>query len=410
MTLFRHRPFVALFCFALLAPLGVLAAELQPESAVSLSGFGTAGLAHNSTGKAEFIRDILQPRGVANAWSADVDSRFGVQINARATAEIELVAQAISLYNYSGSYRPDLDWAFVSYSPNADLKVRVGRLGWDVYMLSDSRNVGYSYLWVRPPVDYFGQLQISHIDGADVVFKRELGAGLASAKVYGGRADQKVPSGTGDYYDLAGTRVLGVNLDYQRQDWLFRAGYTSVRLKNELPIFVPLLESLRSTGSPTAASLADDLSFAGKSIQIMSAGVVYEHGPWQAQLMFNRLASDTLAYPRKDSGYLLVGYRSGQWTPFVTLSATRSEESQRGTGFPTPNPLDDAVSASLASSQSRQRTASIGVRYDFMRNADLKIQLDQIRVFDNAAFLWRNVQPGWDGRATVFSVALDFVF
>jgi len=408
-TRFRHI-LLALYCLPLLCPLGAPAAELQPETAVSLSGFGTAGLAHNSTGKAEFIRDILQPRGVANAWSADADSRFGLQFNARATAEIEFVVQATSLYNYAGSYRPGLDWAFVSYSPNADFKLRVGRLGWDVYMLSDSRNVGYAYLWVRPPVDYFGQLQISHIDGADVVFKHELAGGLASAKLYGGRADQKVPSGTGDNYDLAGTRVLGVNLDYQKQDWLFRAGYTSVRLENELPVFGPLLEALRSTGSPTAGALAEDLSFAGKTIQIVSAGVVYEHGPWQAQLMFNRLTSEILAYPRKDSGYLLVGYRHGQWTPFVTLSGTRSQESQRGTGFPTPNPLDDAVSASLASAQSRQRTLSLGVRYDFMRNADLKLQVDQVRVFDNAAFLWRNVQPGWDGRATVFSVALDFVF
>jgi len=45
-----------------------------------------------------------------------------------------------------------------------------------------------------------------------------------------------------------------------------------------------------------------------------------------------------------------------------------------------------------------------------MRNMDLKIQIDQVRVIDNAAFLWRDPQPGWNGRATVFSIALDFVF
>ncbi|OGA23897.1 MAG: hypothetical protein A3I02_08045 [Betaproteobacteria bacterium RIFCSPLOWO2_02_FULL_67_26] len=401
----------ALCLSAFLFPLGVHADGLKPESALSFSGFGTAGMTRNSTGGAEFIRDILQPHGVASGWSGNTDSRLGLQVSVRPTAEIEGVVQAVSYYNYASSYRPELTWAFVSYAPNPGWKARAGRLGWDVYMLSDSRNVGYSYLWVRPPVDYFGQLQISHIDGADVVVKHELGGGLASAKLYGGRADQKVPSPPSPDYDLAGTRVVGANLDYQKGEWLFRAGYTTVDIENELPAFVPLLAALRATGLPSAAALAAELSLADKTLEIVSLGAVYEHGPWQSQLMFNRLTSDTLAYPRKDSGYFLLGYRTGQWTPFVTLSGTRSEAVQpRGTGLPTPNPLDSAVAASLASAQSRQRTLSLGVRYDFMRNMDLKIQIDQVRVIDNAAFLWRDPQPGWNGRATVFSIALDFVF
>jgi hypothetical protein len=69
----------------LLAPFGAVAEEIKPESAFSFSGFGTAGLTHNNTDKAEFIRDIGQPRGVANDWSGDVDSRIGLQVNVRAT-------------------------------------------------------------------------------------------------------------------------------------------------------------------------------------------------------------------------------------------------------------------------------------------------------------------------------------
>ena len=411
MTCIRHL-LPALCLSALLplaAPMSARAAEPEPERAVSLRGFGTLGLTHNNTGGAEFRRDILQPQGVADGWSGNVDSRIGLQVNARLNTEIEGVAQAVSYYNHAGSYSPELTWAFVSYAPNPDLKARVGRLGWDAYQLADSRNVGYAYLWVRPPVDYFGPLQISHIDGIDAVVKHGLSGGLASVKLYAGQARQKIPSAGGDY-DLAGTRVLGANLDYQQGNWQFRTGYTAVRLNNELPDFIPLLAALRGTGGPTAAALAADLSLTDKTLEIMSAGFSYEHGPWQAHLMFNHSISNTLVLPRKDSGYFLLGYRSGQWTPYVTLAGTRSQAAQRGTGFPTPNPLDAAVSTALTASQSRQHTLSLGVRYDFMRNAALKAQLDRIRVQDNAAFLWRNPQPGWNGRATVFSLALDFVF
>jgi hypothetical protein len=411
---FIHHPWSALGLSALLAmaaPVGVRAAEPVAENAVSLRGFGTVGLTHNNTGGAEFIRDIVQPRGVADGWSRDVDSRIGLQVNAWLTAEIEAMAQAVSHYNHTGSYSPQLTWAFVSYAPKPELKARFGRLGWDAYQLADSRNVGYAYLWVRPPADYFGPLQLSYIDGADAAVTRELGSGLASVKLYGGRASQKIPSPPGSDYDLAGTRVLGANLDYRQGDWQLRTGYAAIQLSNELPDFVPLFAALRGTGSPTAAALAADLSLADKTIEIVSAGAIYEHGPWQAQLMFNRTTSNTLAYPRKDSGYFLLAYRSGQWTPYVTLTGTRSQAApQRGTGFPVPNPLDSAVSTSLAGAQSRQHTFSLGVRYDFMRNTALKIQLDRVRVQDSAALLWRNVQPGWNGRATVFSLALDFVF
>ncbi|MEO8755572.1 MAG: hypothetical protein ABI624_23150 [Casimicrobiaceae bacterium] len=405
----RQLAFV-LSTYGALLPFEACAEDFDPRRDLSVSGFGTAGLTHNNTGGAEFLRDILQPRGVADGWSANVDSRFGLQLNARFTPEVEGVLQVVSAYNYAGNYDPEVTWAFVSYSPVPDFKVRGGRLGWDVYMLSDSRDVGYSYLWVRPPVDYYGPLQISHIDGADLVLKREAAGGLASVKLYAGYADQKVPTPPAGFLDLAGSRVLGINLYYQKGDWLVQGGYTSVRIRNELSSFAPLLAGLRATGSPAAATVADDLALAGKTITIVAAGAYYEHGPWQAQFMLNRQNSNSLAAPERDAGYLSLGYRIEEWTPFAVIAGTRSKASQYNTGLPLPNPLDDAVATALAGAQSRQYTLSLGARYDFMHNADLKFQLDQVRVQDGAAFLFRNPQPGWNGRATVFSVALDFVF
>ncbi|MEO8135384.1 MAG: porin [Betaproteobacteria bacterium] len=406
----RHgRPALALLQLTLAFAPCAGAQEGNAERLVSFSGFGTAGLAHSNTGGAEFARDILQPQGVVHGWSANVDSRLGLQVNMRATPEIEGVVQVVSSYTYANNYDPELTWAFVSYAPNPELKLRVGRLGWDVYMLSDSRYVGYSYLWVRPPVDYFGQLQIVHLDGADALFKRELGDGILSFKLYGGQAAQKIPSPPYGEYEVSGP-VGGGYVDYQNGDWQLRVGYTAVRVANESPSLAPLSAALRATGIPAAEAIAADLSLAGKTLQMVSAGIVYDQGPWQAQLMFNRVYSDTLAFAPKESGYFLLGYRSGLWTPFVTVAGIQSHVSQRATGVPTPNPLDSAVAAALAASASTQRTVSVGVRYDFMPNLDLKLQLDQVRVFDNAALLWRNPQPGWNGRATIFSIALDFVF
>lgn len=401
---------LALCLGSLLGSPAALADPLDPESKFSYGGFGTVGLAHNSTAGAEFIRDILQPRGVAHGWSADVDSRLGLQASFRPTREIETIVQAVSLYNDKGSYRPELTWAFISYSPDPGLSTRIGRLGWDVYMLSDSRNVGYSYLWVRPPVDYFGPLQIAHLDGADATFKRTLGGGLASAKLYAGRVRQRLPTPDGSEFDISGSKVAGATVDYRRGDWFLRLGYSRVDLDSEFPGLVPLLSALRGIGTPQSAALASDLAFDGKSIRNLIAGVAWEHESWQAQLSYNRKDSGALALRRTDSAYFLLGRRIGEWTGFGTLAATWSPASRASTGLPTPNPLDDAAGAILAGTRSDQRSLSLGARYDFARNVDLKLQVDRVHVLHDATFLWRNPRTDWDGRATVVSIALDFVF
>ena len=401
---------LALCLCSLLGSPAALADVLDPQSRFSLGGFGTVGLAHNSTDGAEFIRDILQPRGVSHGWSANVDSRLGLQAGFRANAQIDAAVQAVALYNYAGSYEPEVTWAFLGYSPDPAMRTRVGRLGWDVYMLSDSRNVGYSYLWVRPPVDHFGPLQVAHVDGMDATFRRDLGGALVSAKLYAGRIEQTIPTPNGADFDISGSRAGGAIVDFRKGDWFLRLGYSDVKFASEYSTLVPLLAVLRSIGTAQSAALARDLAFDGKSARSVSAGIAWEHESWQSELGYNRTTSDALALSRSESAYFMLARRVGEWTSFITLAARRSPASQGATGLPTPNPLDDAVRGILAGSRSDQRTLSIGTRYDFMRNVALKVQVDQVRVHDDATFLWRNVRAGWNGHATVFSIALDFVF
>ncbi len=409
MTIFPRR----LFLFHLLMSAGLPAAravDIPSLPGVSISGFGTVGFVHNSTGGGEFIRDQLQPRGVADGWSGDVDSRFGLQLNANLNDQIEIVVQGVSKYTYAGNYSPALTWAFASYAASPDLRIRAGRLGWDVYLLADSRDVGYSYLWVRPPVDYFGLLLLSYFDGGDVVYKHQFAGGLVSAKIYGGLIDQNIPVDGGDDFDLSGSTIVGGNLSFRKGEWLFRASYGVARIDKELPGLVPLLTALRGTGSPTAEALADDLGFAGETVEFASAGSAWEHGPWQAQLMYSYVTTDSLSLPTSHSGYFMFGYRHGKWSPYFTAAGTVSEDEQAETGFPQPNPLDAAVEMVLARSQSKQHTLSLGLRYDFMPNVDLKAQVDRVHVYDHATSLWRRPSADWDGDATLFSLTLDFVF
>ncbi|MEN9657322.1 MAG: hypothetical protein RL571_787 [Pseudomonadota bacterium] len=388
------------------------------EPVFSWSGFATLGGVYNSSDQGDFLRDLSQRKGVGYTQRFDlgVDSRLGLQFDLKVNETVSATAQVISLRRYNNTFTPDINWAFVKYSPNESVQARVGRLGFDVYMQADSQHVGYSYLRVRPPVDYYGGLPISFIDGADLVIRHPLGEGIATAKVFIGEAKEKLPiGGDVDNLNLAGSLVWGAYLDYQWQNWQFRGGYAQLTLENEAQGFDAPLAALRSTQinaiNPSLAAFADVAMIKGKQIDFLSAGLIYDNGPLQIQLMFRRLLASTITYPNNDAGYIIFGYRIGKFTPFMAYSEIVTSGINKNAGLPDV-PIFSELNTFIKNVQSvyidDQHTYSMGVRYDIMRNMDLKFQIDKVRSRDS--FQWANKQPGWDGNATIYSLALDYIF
>lgn len=380
----------------------------------SLSGFGTLGGAYNIDGQAGFIRDLSQPEGArGNGFDWNIDSRLGLQATWKPREDFESTVQVVSKYRSDGSYRPQVTWAFLKYAINPNLLARAGRLGADIYLQADSRDVGYAYLWIRPPVDYFGQLFASYFDGADFTIARELGQGVLKGKLYAGQAVETIPADGGGQYALDGTTVAGGHIEYQHVNWLFRVSYASIHLKNESSVG-PLLAVLRSTGVPQAIALAQEMSLAGKHADFFGMGVAYDEGPLQSQLAINHLSSDSLTFPDNTAGYFSVGYRIGSWIPYFIYSRTQSDDNKQfTTGLPSIPPFDTinaGVAQAISAGQTNQETFSLGVRYDFTRNADIKLQLDRIDSRINPSLLWKEPDPDWDGQETIISATLDFIF
>lgn len=377
----------------------------------SISGFGTVAVTYNTSDDFEFIRDFFQPSGAEGGATTKVDSNLGVQFKYDFRPDTEIVVQVLSRHDEGGSIPPEITWAYVKHVFNPNWEIRAGRLSWDVYMLSDSRNVGYSYLWTRPPIEYFGFQQVSHIDGLDAVFTRPLGPGIFWFKVYGGRADEEVPLDEGGKYDVSGSRVLGGHGSYQVGDWWFRLGYSELKLDKPLESIQPLLAFMRGpAGNPTSAALANDIQLEDATIGQYVLGTVYERGDLQIQLMLDRAESDTLLVNDFYAGYATVSYRLGEWSPFISFAAIETDKSSRASGFPPGSPPDRQIRTAIDETRIDQHTTSVGVRYDFMENTALKFQVDRLWAHDSDSSMMRNAEPDWDGRATILTMSLDFVF
>nr|WP_315487142.1 hypothetical protein [uncultured Undibacterium sp.] len=390
------------------------------DNALKLSGFGTVGLAYNSSREFDYLRDLLQTKGVGASHRFDVgiDSLLGLQLSATASDNLDFTAQIVTRRSYQG-FRPEVSWLFAKYSPTDELDLRAGRLGFDVYPLADSRNVAYSYLWVRPPVEYFGGLILSHIDGADLVYKFNGESSQTKFKLFAGKATEEILTNIpDDFFSLKGSKLIGAHLEFQSQHWLARVGLAQLKFNNEFGGLVPFLETLRSPQltaiNPALPALAQDISFREKKIHYLSAGLVYDQGPLQAQLMYSRLKSQTSGFSSNEAAFFTVGYRMKEWTPYFTVAKTRPILIKSlSAGLPAGvNPQFDAINSGIQdisiNTQSAQNSQSVGLRYNLSNSSDLKIQVDHIQ--NTRGLLVRSSKDSWDGKSNIISFTFNFIF
>ncbi|HJW31843.1 MAG TPA: hypothetical protein VJ505_00620 [Holophagaceae bacterium] len=396
---------------------GVASAQ-ETAPAFALRGFGTLGVARSDTDQAEFIRDVSQPKGAKRSPDLGVDSRVGVQGNYRFNESWEAVAQAVASRRYDASFTPEVTWAFLKWRASDTVDLRAGRLGFDVYPLADTRNVGYSYLWVRPPVEFYGGIPITDFDGADLLVHGPLGGGFAQWKVFAGKAQGKIPSSDHSTFNLSGSPLLGTHVDFHEGGWGVRLAFAQLQFKSEFNADIEgLLASLRNPAvaavSPTTPALAEELAITDKWVRYLSLSFEFEQGAFRSQLSLSRTATQTPVLPTSHAGYLTLSLRSGAWTPYLSLAAVKTASPARTTGLPDLppfQPLNAGVQQYLGTNRNDQRTLGLGVRWDLHRNLCLKAQVDAIDAGQRTHQLWWRADPAWNGRATVATLSLDFVF
>jgi hypothetical protein len=391
-----------------------MAHAAEPGSPVfTFQGFGTLALDyHDEDADFEYRRNTSQARGVqANQLDLATDSRAGIQANLSIRDDVQVVAQAVTRQGATGDWSPRVERAFVRFNPGADTFLRLGRIGYDSYLLAESPDVGYSYLPIRPAPEFFGLFATDDVDGADAAFTRQIGEGLGRIRLFGGNSRGKQVYAHG-VATPTNSDVFGGQLDYGIHSWLVRAGLVDVHVR-KTPDFSALANALRATGVAQSASLASALQDGSRSIRAFQIAVAYDGRPLEAQVLLTRVESHMIAAPRVNSGFAVVGYRYRQATPFVSLAAVRSYEDILPTGLPEAGSfasLDSAARAAQTALQANQRTASAGVRFDVTPRLDLKFQVDRVH-FHDTNLIFDRATPAPGGRnLTLFGIAADFVF
>ncbi|WP_248795512.1 hypothetical protein [Pseudomonas sp. MWU13-2105] len=382
----------------------------------SLSSFGTLGIVHSSEKKADFTSSIYKPNGAGHTrdWNADVDSLIGAQVTANFTPQLSAVVQVISEQNYDNSYRPTLEWANFKYQFTPDFSMRLGRTVQPAFLLSDSRRVGYTLPWVRPPGEIYSLIPVTSTDGMDFSYRLHFGDLTNTVQGNVGQGDFRMPN--------SGGRTLA------RDSWgisnLTEYGALTTRVtyqKTHLTVesFNPLFDSYRRFGDEGNV-IADRYDVKGKPFDFVGVGAVYDPGSWFVMGEWGHFDSHSVI-GAMSAWYISSGYRVDAFTPYVTYarSKTLSETSSAGLTTSTLSPalagaaagLNGALNGILAAS-SGQQTLSLGVRWDFTKNMDAKLQYDHTRLDKGATGPLTNFQQDYEpgGTFSLLSLAIDFVF
>jgi predicted porin len=245
------------------------------------------------------------------------------------------------------------------------------------FLNSDSRDVGYSYVWIHPPIELYRQLSITQSDGADATYRADILDALNSVKavIFGKNTlERKNSTSTSkDIWGIFDTIEYGpmtTHVGYQERKSSSRNILTGI------------------TGAWTKYS---DLSI----------GVQYDPGEWFAISEWIQRKSTTKISAMYASG----GYRIKEFTPYITYS-----QNSQGSFLPGSPPPS---SSSIRLADRSQSTISLGVRWDFMKNTDFKFQYDRVKLSDTSNGFLANVPSNvtlYGARFHVVSAVVDLIF
>ncbi|MCX7067023.1 MAG: hypothetical protein NTW85_04960 [Methylococcales bacterium] len=395
---------------------GIAMAE-NSLSSWSFKGFGTLAATGTDSNKIGFYRDKSQTQDVRSEWGLTSDSRLGLQVDKKFSDSFQATVQWVAR-DHAGSFaEQNLDWAFLRWRIQDDVNIRLGRLGADAFLLSDYRNVGYAYPWMRPPHEFYSNIPYYHFDGADITKKFSLSEGYLSVKVYGGYSFNQLPTQSGLNNQKSPT--TGISLRYENDRWQARLGYNYATVTSEAPI----QDLLTAINNPLLAQVYPDLRqlipaimMRGKEYHFGSVGVVYDDGVWLTQMEAAYTASNTLWSPTRVTSYLSLGRRFSTVTLYSLLGIAKTF--QHNVTIPSPlvaSPallgIQQRLDQALNNNGINEQSVSLGTRWDFHENMALKTQWSHYWLGNNGPQQWQqssgNITPN---NVNVMSVGIDFIF
>ena len=266
---------------------------------------------------------------------------------------------------------------------------------------------------MRPPVDVYGLIPVTNSDGADASYRLQWGRFVHTLSGSIGATHPNLPNRQGK---ADANRLWTVADTIEYGPATFRASYLESRVT--VAFLNQFFDAFEQFG-PQGQALHDRYDQESKRFRFVGLAAMYDVGQWFAMGEWGR-ANFHSVFGEHTAWYVTGGYRWKKLTPYATYAQSRADNlSDPGLTVSALPPflagpatqLNAALNASLQS-KVVQDSVSGGLRWDFMKNVDLKVQYDRMRISAGSTGALVNTQPGFRLGTTVnlVSVGVDFVF
>jgi hypothetical protein len=391
-----------------------------------VSGFASIGAGHVSEDKVYF-------GDYENDWSFNTDTVLGLQLQTSLAERWSLTTQVIAKgHNYDdvSKYEPELDWLFLSYEISPEVRTRFGRMRTPFFLYSETMEVGYTYVWVRPPIDVYTPLlsPFKSFDGIDFNFNTDIDLfNLDQAMELETRLFTGVMDGFFLDNDIDVEPAIGLSLRASYQDTTFRYSFVGLRATIDNDTLTPLLSALESIEplSPSLASTADGFSADQEWYQYHGIGFAQDWHNWsfiaEHYYIFGSdsgLSNDARGY------YLSLAYQYKAITPYVVFGRYKNRlnndvntdynnsfsEIPQGIN-PTIDSLRTQTKTLIEEFNVKEYTYTLGMRWDVIPNVAVKAEYQSFHFADDSS---GHMLP-FDGNdkashASLITFVVDMVF
>nr|WP_297349075.1 hypothetical protein [uncultured Glaciecola sp.] len=374
---------------------------------VRVSGFGTIGFVTTDSREFGYRADFSKSgRVFKNDFDFAESTNLGIQFDIIASDQIDLVFQAIYRDQEDIDLGSALNLAFVRYAPSANWSFRLGRTAFDMFLLTEYRDIGYAYSWAHVPTEIYGVIPHRYLDGVDVTYSQPLGDITLSAKLFYGKNKFAVTAFSApDAPQFKFDNIIGLALDFQSINWDIAVNHT--RLKFDSQAIQPLIVGMSQLDAfvpnfsyiwPNAVDFvhAADLDNRKGSYTSISGQYRFETVTIISEIAKNR--TDSLAIQGVESGYVSGIYHYNSHNFFTSIAFSDTEKfdlDATGINLVALGQIPGGLEAYAGSKfilnyySINQTTTSIGWRWDFAQNISFKLQLDHTRINDGGSTFWQ---------------------
>lgn len=390
------------------------------QNRLNISGFGTLASATADTRTYQFRTDRSQAEfAKKDGFAFKPLSLIGVQLDYSLSNDLDFVGQFVYREQDEQNINSITQMAFLRYDITPSWQVRAGRLAADIFHFSDTRDVSIAYPWVKVPTEVYGIVPARSFDGADISYTKRFRDFNLLVKGFWGSGESDFTSA--DYSPITFNDLRSIGVEFVAFDWSIALKHTQTEAKNDNAdsAFVSSSVAQLQPFWSGATAFANSLSLRGANIQYTSVYVNRFLGDWELSSELSHIDSDSIALRHSFNGFINLSYLYGAHTFYALYSFAETDDyflSEAQPDFPiNPNTAELAIFVEEVASTlaHRQRSLSVGWRWDLKENLAFKAQIERTDVKARGTGLRARdglVVDDEDGVAHTLFLALSFSF